>query len=59
MLAHLQLRPHVHWHRDREEVAPPVRPYFFPENRLAPYVDLRAWMTPVQDQEETNAWYEQ
>jgi hypothetical protein len=33
-----------------------MRPLEFPLRRLPPYVDLRPWMTPVEDQGHMETW---
>lgn len=37
--------------RERE-----VRPMVFPKTDIPPYVDLRKWMSPIEQQSEMNTW---
>ncbi len=41
---------------DRRRDARVMRPMSFPRERLSTSVDLRRWMTPIEDQEDLNTW---
>ena len=33
-----------------------MRPLSFPKEALSTYVDLREWMTPIENQRDMNTW---
>jgi hypothetical protein len=43
---------------DRYKEARAMRPLSFPRERLSTSVDLRRWMTPVEQQLEMNTWFD-
>lgn len=50
---------HQWWHQSvaTDAGARPMRPLQFPDRRLPVQVDLRPYMTPVEDQEDMSTWY--
>ena len=57
MFLNYYMNQHAHSNDQKNEVNLPIQPYIVSQQRLAPFVDLRMWMTPVQQQENTNTWY--
>ncbi|UJR16688.1 hypothetical protein I4U23_003588 [Adineta vaga] len=54
MLARYYIHRNRHLNNDRDEVDPPMRPYYLSPERLEPFMDLRVWMTPVKTQDDMN-----
>ena len=46
-----------YYHVQRDGAYPQEESFSFPNQRLAPSVDLRMWMTPITNQNNTRTWY--